>query len=129
MNKPERMEDCKHYGYCNASLCPLDIEENIEKDVIWYPNEEICRLRAFSKLPWIKAQRKIVAKGCGSDRYFTHKMLNQGCIIGKRMCGLDPDLEGSPDLKGWFEKHPPISEKKKLASRENIRKGSLEKAA
>lgn len=129
MKQPKKIEECKYYSKCNAPLCPLDMEVVIEDEIIWHPDEEICRLKVFSKLPWVQAQKKIAAKGCRPDRYFCLDMLNRGCVIGKRMCGLDPDEPEDPQLKAWYAEHPPISEKKKLASAENIRKGSLEKAA
>jgi len=71
---------------------------------IWYPDEEICRLK---KIPdWIRRQKKIKNKAKDVDKYFTYEMLKHNCIIGKGVKGLDPDLPEEKQLKMWHEKHP-----------------------
>ena len=105
--------ECHRYETCNAPLCPLG-----EKHYIWYPDEEICTYRKFSREPWIKAQRKIAKRTANPDRYFTFAMLNQGCVIRTGIIGLDPDAVTSrKELeKKWLKNHPPkreISDKEK----------------
>ena len=95
---------CKRFDTCNAPLCPLD--EQSLKHSIWYPDEEICRAKLFSALPWIKAQRKIAKRASRMDRYFTLQMLKRNCIIKKGIEGLDPDLDEALQLKRWLKAHP-----------------------
>lgn len=95
---------CKRYETCNAPLCPLD--EQSLKHSIWYPDEEICRAKAFGALPWIKAQRKIAKRASRMDRYFTLQMLERNCIIRKGIEGLDPDQAEEYQLKKWMKAHP-----------------------
>ena len=40
-------EKCLKFDACSAPLCPTD-KESIDKG-IWYPDEEICKNREFSK--------------------------------------------------------------------------------
>ena len=106
----------KRFDTCSAPLCPLD--EKSLKYGIWYPDEEICSLRAFGNLPWIKTQKKIVKVGARVDRYFNLKMLERNCIIKKGIEGLDPDHEEEHQLRKWIKAHP---EKRKLTEEEKER--------
>jgi hypothetical protein len=104
MNKPVCSQDCRHWDYCSAPICPL--EDKVKNlNYIWYPeDEEICRLKSVPK--WVKTQRKISKKHPDKDKYFTFEMLNRNIKVGNGIIGLDPDKEESPQLKNWFKKHP-----------------------
>ncbi|MHA1286156.1 MAG: hypothetical protein ACTSPB_02010 [Candidatus Thorarchaeota archaeon] len=107
------MIECPHFRKCGAPLCPLD-PESLRKG-IWYPDEPICHKRPTPG--WVKAQKKIRRKTKNVNRYFTFEMLNQNCIIGKGMVGLNPDIKKDEEeqLKQWLKKHPP---KKTLSAAE-----------
>lgn len=103
---------CRHFDSCSASLCPLDPEHL--KVEIWYPDEEICKLRTVPN--WVRIQRKIAKKTKDKNTYYTYEMLNRNCRIGRGMVGLNPDKSEEPQLKDWLKKHPQkktISEKQK----------------
>ena len=106
-----KSEQCRHFDCCSAPLCPLG-EKNLK--AIWYPDEEICRLK---KTPdWIKRQKKIAKKTKDKDMYYTYEMLNRNCKVGNGMTGLNPDKSEEPQLEDWFKKHSPkkaLSEKQK----------------
>ena len=102
-----KAEECKRFDRCSAPLCPLD-EESLGSG-IFYPNEEVCQLQAFCKLDWIRNQRKIAKKSRNVDFYFTHRMLEQNCVIGRGIEGLDPDhdiSERERDVARWLKQHP-----------------------
>ena len=97
-----KSEDCKYFHYCDASLCPLD--EKHLKIGSWYPDGKICRLK---KVPlWVRNQKKIAKKYKNANRYFTHRMLKQNCIIRSGIEGLDPNKNKEPQLRAWLKKHP-----------------------
>lgn len=95
---------CRKFQTCNSPLCPLDPQST--ESGIWYPDEEICLLRAYGKLLWVRSQRK-VAK-VKAEGYFTLEMLQQNCIIKKGLEGLDPDSTEDKELQleKWIKKHP-----------------------
>lgn len=97
-----KSDQCRRFDYCSAALCPLDSEHL--KVGIWYPDEEICRLKKISD--WVRRQKKIKNKAKDVDKYFTYEMLKHDCIIGKGMKGLDPDIPEEKQLRVWYEKHP-----------------------
>lgn len=105
MNKIDkfRPNQCRHFDSCGASLCPLDTERL--KIEIWYPDEEICRLKTVPN--WVKIQRKISKRTKDNNKYYTYKMLNRNCKVGKGMTGLNPDKPEEPQLEDWLKKHPP----------------------
>ncbi len=82
---------CKHFNTCSAPLCPMD-NQTLDGG-LWYPHEEICKLRKFAKQGWIRKQRKIVKIGSDTSRYFTVDMLNSIKSVKKGIKGLDPDQE------------------------------------
>ena len=103
---------CRHFDSCSASLCPLDPEHL--KIEIWYPDEEICRLKTVPN--WVKIQKKISKRTKDNNKYYTYKMLNQNCKICRGILGLNPDKPEEPQLEDWLKKHPQkkaISEKQK----------------
>lgn len=82
-------KNCKHFDTCSATLCPMEPEKC--EYGIWYPDEEICRLRSI-KAPWIRKQKKIVKRGASFDKgYFTVKKLNSLKYIRKAVHGANPD--------------------------------------
>lgn len=109
--------ECKYYqeGECNAPICPLN-DKSIKK-AIWFPNEEICKRRQFSKINWIVNQKKINHHGTKHiNNFFTAEMLNRKMIVRKNIKGLNPDQYKYEQEKKWILKHPekkPISEEKK----------------
>ena len=114
MNKIDKIKSyqCRHFNSCSASLCLLDPE--YLKIGIWYPDEEICRLKSVPN--WVKIQKKIVKKTKDKNTYYTYEMLNRNCKVGTGMTGLNPDKPEELQLIAWLEKHPQkkaISEKQK----------------
>ena len=114
MNKVDkfRSNQCRHFDSCSATLCPLEPEHL--KDRIWYPDEEICRLKTVPN--WVKIQKKIVKKTKDKNTYYTYEMLNRNCKVGTGMTGLNPDRPEELQLIAWLNKHPQkkaISEKQK----------------
>ncbi len=104
---------CPKYEGCSAPLCPLDV--NSLQNIIWYPDEEICKFKPFGGLLFIRNQRKIANKTGDVTKYFTYDMLNRKFIIKKGITGLDPDKEERLQLKKWFKSHP---EQKEISSKE-----------
>lgn len=107
-----KSEQCKHFECCSAPLCPLD--EKHLKTGIWYPDEDICRLKKITD--WIKQQKKIAKKSKDKDTYYTYEMLNRNCKVGNGMTGLNPDIAEESQLIAWLKKHPAkkaLSEKQK----------------
>lgn len=111
---PEK--DCKRFDFCSAPICPM---RDVANDT-WYPDEEICRLREFTVLPWIRNQRKL-AKKAKVSFYFTPGMLQQNCKIKKGIKGINPDKEKVGDEERWLMAHP---EKKEMSEeqKEKLRK-------
>jgi hypothetical protein len=107
---------CKRYDTCNAPLCPLD--ERSLSHGMWYPDDEICPMRAYAALPWIRKQRKLVNQAASPDRYFTLRMLARNCIIRKGIEGLDPNQSEEEQLTRWLKAHP---EKRSLSEKERER--------
>jgi len=107
-----KSDQCRHFDSCSAPLCPLD--EKHLKAGIWYPDEEICRLKKITD--WIKRQKKIAKKTKDKDTYYSYEMLNRNCKVGTGMTGLNPDIAEEPQLIVWLKKHPlkkALSEKQK----------------
>jgi len=117
-------DDCRLYETCSAPLCPLDRASLLNG--IWYPDEEICRSRAFGNLAWIRQQGKIAKCASRTDRYFHPEMLQRNCIVKKGIAGLDPDEVEKPQLQKWLCDHPErteLSEEKKTILRQRAREG------
>jgi hypothetical protein len=103
---------CRHFNSCSASLCLLDPEHL--KIGIWYPDEEICRLKSVPN--WVKIQKKIAKKTKDKNTYYNYEMLNRNCKVGTGMTGLNPDKPKELQLIAWLNKHPQkkaITEKQK----------------
>jgi len=106
--------ECDRFKECKAPVCPE------QKNVMgWYPNEDICTNKKYSKALIIKNQRRIKRIAKGKDvGYFTVSMLNVSCVIGKGMTGIDPDKNEEPQLITWLRKHPAIIREAKEKARE-----------
>ncbi|MBA7580880.1 hypothetical protein ES708_22777 [subsurface metagenome] len=81
---------------------------------IWYPDEEICRLKTVPN--WVKIQKKIAKKTKDKNTYYSYEMLSRNCKVGSGMTGLNSDKPEKPQLTAWLKKHPPkkaLSEKQK----------------
>lgn len=80
---------CGSYEDCDASLCPLSEELN---DCIWYPDEEVCKSTKFTKLRWVKNQKRLRKYGAtASNGYFTKAMLEVMKRCSKMAKGVNPD--------------------------------------
>jgi len=77
---------CKHFEYCNASLCPLD-KESLEHG-IFYPDEAICRKRGID---WVNKQKKIIKIKANPNYYFDLNMLKRIKHVCPGIKGDDPD--------------------------------------
>lgn len=97
--------DCGHFDYCSASICPED-PSSLEH-CAWFPDEEICRKRHVPE--WVKRQKRIARKlnydferGC-----FTKRMLERKAKITSKLHGVDPE-KGHPhdQEEKWLKHHP-----------------------
>lgn len=104
-------------------LCPLD--PNLDTQM-WYPDEPICaRQGMLVEHPWLKTQRKIAKRTRRQDRYYTDKMVQRNCIVGRGMVGLDPERDEEPQLERWLRIHPAkkkLTEEEKVILREKMKK-------
>lgn len=119
--KQLKPDQCRHFDSCSAPLCPLDLEHL--KTGIWYPDEEICRLKKITE--WIKLQKKIAKKAKDTVTYYTYEMLSRNCKVGTGMMGLNPDKPKESQLEDWLKKHPSkkaLSEKQKKVLIETLKK-------
>lgn len=113
-------DQCTKFDSCAAPICPLSADEE-NNNYIWYSDEEVCN--RHNKL-FIKNQKKIVKVNNDHDKYYTFKMLNQNCVIGSGMQGINPDQGEELQLKTWFKKHPmkrEISDTEKQKRLENMK--------
>ena len=109
-------KECIRFDSCSAPLCPLD--ENSLNNGIWYFDEEICHLREFCHLPWIRNQKKIAKKARDYDSYFTLRMLEQNCMIKAGITGIDSETPLDAverEEKKWLNNQPV---KKELSQQE-----------
>ncbi|MFC1924913.1 hypothetical protein ACFLXA_06085 [Chloroflexota bacterium] len=122
------VNDCKNFEECDAPLCPL--EEN--EYHIWYPNEDICNLRKFQSLDWIKKQKLIARKHGSIEGFFNLKMLNATFQIRRGIIGANPDLALSAKadekwiverLVGGIKRARPSKKNRKLALAKRIEVG------
>jgi len=116
--------ECRLYESCSAPLCPLD-PNSLEKG-IWYPDEEICQARCFSRLVWVRQQGKIAKCAARMDRYFYLRMLQRRCTVKPGITGLDPDQEEGPQLQRWLDGHRErkgLSESQKAILRKRAQTG------
>lgn len=121
--RPVTSKECPRFDSCSAPICPMD-EQSLECSG-WFPDEDICVKEEFSKLPWLRNQRKISRKANDLEGYFNLRMLSRDCIIGRAISGIDPDSENSEDFQTerWLEKHPvkvPVSEEERQILRNRM---------
>lgn len=98
---PMKRIACKKYETCSAPLCPLD--EGSLKSGIWYPDEEVCIIRNFRRIPWVRKQIKIAKKPADVTMYFTIEMLELLKRVGKLSSGANPNIPSSETT--WLGKH------------------------
>ena len=112
---------CKYFDDCSAPMCPRDTGA---AKTVWFAGEPVCRLHDVPE--WVKRQRKITKTGADETAgCFTLPMLERRCVIGKKICGIDPDgtdAEREETERNWLDKHPPVKpksgeEREKLAAR------------
>ena len=109
---------CPSYNGCEAPLCPLSEELD---SCVWYPDEEVCMAIKFTKVHWIRTQKKLRKYKISVDKgYFTKKMLDGMKYCTRKTRGINPDV---PLAKGLTppEDTPipePRSYKKPLKSQE-----------
>jgi len=109
-----KITDCSSYGKCSAPICPIS---ELADASCWFPDEEICTQQSPS---FIKVQRKITSRAKDVTKFFTLKMLNRNCIIGKAITGLDPDKGNYEEQEtAWLQNHRP---KRKLTEEEKAKK-------
>jgi len=77
MNSVTNPGELPCYANCDAPLCPLEYANNSQ----WFPDEDICKLRSYKQLSWIRTQRKI------------KRLLLQGRISGDETCFTVPMLQ------------------------------------
>ena len=116
MSDGSKRDQCSHASKCNAPLCPLD--EDGLKHCVWYPGEEICRAREFSRLGFIQNQRKIRSalkvRSTNKPRfdvgYFTIDMLRHRFKVTSKVHGLDPNKNEKEQLEQWFKYYKGMSD-------------------
>ncbi len=111
--------ECRHFETCEAPLCPLD-KVSLEQG-IWYPDEGICKAKAYQSLEWIKNQKKIVKRTNDYNTYYTVEMLDRHIKVTSAIKGLDPDKDFKAELKKWLKAHPVLKLKK--INEEQIKRG------
>ena len=77
-----------------------------------YPDEDICVLQKANQVDWVRQQRKIIRKTRDLRSFYTHRMLEQKCVIGVAIQGIDAGsfADQKTELeKEWIKKHPVIS--------------------
>jgi hypothetical protein len=50
------MESCKHSQSCSSNICPKDKDVNLRT---WFVDEDICSLREYRDLPFVRRQRQL----------------------------------------------------------------------
>jgi len=83
------MSECKYFNMCSAPLCPMS--EQSLKNGLWYPDEEVCRLRRFASCAWVRKQKKISNKAGVNNGYFTVETLRSIKAVKCGIKGIDPD--------------------------------------
>ncbi len=89
----------KHHLQCEAPICAdtevYEDNPNWQKTVPWYPAEEVCGMKPFTK--WQSRQSKMNrwhAKGeLKTKGFFTVETLLRGSKINKGRTGGNPDAE------------------------------------
>jgi hypothetical protein len=96
---------CRYFDQCDAPICPLD-EQSLQSGT-WYPDEPICRILRFSKLRWIKNQKKIAKIGSYESGFFIKDMLDRRLVIRKGIEGINPNsFDTQKQIRQWLTAHP-----------------------
>ncbi|MEW6095066.1 MAG: hypothetical protein AB1567_00875, partial [bacterium] len=89
---------------------------------------EICKVRDYKQLIWIRNQKKIkkVTKGNFEIGYFTIEMLDRRFRITRAIKGIDPEKPNQEDkqVQSWFKRHKPLKEltpEEKLVRKERMK--------
>lgn len=110
---------CRFFDTCSAPICPEDPESLVH--CAWFPDEEVCKRADYAGVSWIKRQKRIArATGRNFERgCFTMAILDHPCAIHASIKGFDPEKGEISEAraKEWIAKHPPISAKRRAASR------------
>ena len=125
LSRLKEIEKCPNFLTCSAPMCLFDPKVEI---CCWHPDEEICK-RNFPP-QWIKNQKKIKKRTRSIDTYYTFKMLERNCVIGKGIVGILPEGVGHTSIevreKNWLRKHPKkriLTEKEKKIIGERLKQG------
>lgn len=102
------MGTCKYFERCEAQLCPEN--KASLKNGCWFADEEICRNPNYSKLQFIKTQKKIAKKSKDTKTYYTYDMLNRNFRVTTAIIGLNPDNDKDYELNKWLQSRPEITE-------------------
>lgn len=100
---------CKNFKSCNAPLCPLD--KGSLTFGVWYPVEEICKLKGYRNLPFVVNQRKIQKRAKDRNTYYTYRMLNRSIVIKRGIKGLNPARPRREQEDLWLKGHPGIKKR------------------
>lgn len=122
LSRIKEIEKCPNVT-CSAPMCLFD--PMVER-CCWYPDDEVCK-KNFPP-DWVKNQKKIRAKTRNVNTYYTFKMLNRNCIIGKGIVGVDPDRPEESQEKSWLKRHPvkrTLTEEEKETLRERFKEKCL----
>lgn len=87
---------CPKHETCSAPLCPLALDSPHDT---YFIGEEICKLKKFQTLGWVKRQRALVKAKVSNSTYFTIEMLKSVRQTTKSLEGIDPDLSLDKALK------------------------------
>jgi len=80
---------CPRYEGCDAPLCPLADDLDL---ITWFPDEPVCPMRKYARLPWLKKQRRIQSLGStNAEGFFTVAMLETISKVRKGLVGAAPD--------------------------------------
>ena len=82
-------QKCRSFESCNVPLCPID-DRSLEHG-IWYSDEDICKLKKYKDLLWIKNQKQIAKCLVVDDGFFTMRMLEVVDKVTNRLKGSDPN--------------------------------------
>ena len=82
-------QKCPKHETCSAPLCPLELGSPHDT---FFTGDEICKIKRFQTLGWVKKQRALVKAKVSNSTYFTIEMLKSIRRITKSLEGIDPDL-------------------------------------
>lgn len=125
--EPPRSNQCPNSERCGAPICPMEPQDH--PHMVWYPDEEICRLQKFGRLTYVRNMRLIKKKAKNIDLYFSFKMLNYRYRIRQGIEGVDPDHpieEAERREVEWIKKHPETTDEAIQKMRERATFGKKE---